>query len=259
MILHRLLRFLIAALVVSGLVSVPVRVAADEVLVFAAASLKTALEQIAPQFKQETGFSVTVSYAASSVLARQIQLGAPAELFISANEDWMDVLQNEGLVDDVSRVNLLGNGLVLIGTLDRMQVGGIDGGYDLQSELGEGYLAMALVDAVPAGIYGKAALQNLGQWDTVRDQVAQTDNVRAALALVATGAAPLGIVYRSDAEVEDRVQIVGVFPAELHPPIVYPAAVTTSAQAGARRFLDYLQTDAAQAVFLEQGFTLPGG
>lgn len=251
-------RFLMAALVLGAVALAPIRAGAEGVLVFAAASLKTALDEIASGYQQQTGQEVTVSYAASSVLARQIQQGAPADLFISANPDWMDVLQNDRLINTATRVDLLGNGLVLIGAADHVPVGEIGSDYDLVSQLNGGYLAMALVDAVPAGIYGKAALQGLGMWDTVQVQVAQTDNVRAALALVAAGAAPLGVVYRSDAKVETRVSVVGTFPANLHPPIIYPAAVTVIAGAEAETFLDYLQTAPAQTMFLEQGFALPG-
>ncbi|WP_299946759.1 molybdate ABC transporter substrate-binding protein [uncultured Ruegeria sp.] len=250
------MRCLIAVLALCALIATPVR--AEGVLVFAAASLKTALDAIAPGFEQETGHKVTVSYAASSVLARQIQVGAPADLFISANQDWMDVLQSEGLIDTASRVDLMSNGLVLIGAPDA-ESAEIEVGFDLITRLDGGYLAMALVDAVPAGIYGKAALQGLGLWNDVQGQIAQTDNVRAALALVATGAAPLGIVYRSDAIAEDRVGVVGTIPPELYPTIVYPAAVTTAAGPDARAFLKYLQGDAAKSEFLRQGFSLPEG
>ncbi|WP_299663056.1 molybdate ABC transporter substrate-binding protein [uncultured Ruegeria sp.] len=250
------MRCLIAVLALCALIATPVR--AEGVLVFAAASLKTALDAIAPGFEQETGHKVTVSYAASSVLARQIQVGAPADLFISANQDWMDVLQSEGLIVTASRVDLMSNGLVLIGAPDA-ESAEVEVGFDLITRLDGGYLAMALVDAVPAGIYGKAALQGLGLWNDVQGQIAQTDNVRAALALVATGAAPLGIVYRSDAIAEDRVGVVGTIPPELYPTIVYPAAVTTAAGPDARAFLTYLQGDAAKSEFLRQGFSLPEG
>ena len=250
------MRCLIAVLALCALIATPIR--AEGVLVFAAASLKTALDAIAPGFEKETGHEVTVSYAASSVLARQIQVGAPADMFISANEDWMDVLQSEGLIDTASRVELMGNGLVLIGAPDAETVE-IEGGFDLITRLDGGYLAMALVDAVPAGIYGKAALQGLDLWNDVQGQIAQTDNVRAALALVATGAAPMGIVYRSDAIAEDRVGVVGTIPPELYPTIVYPAALTTAAGPDARAFLTYLQGDAARSEFLRQGFSLPEG
>lgn len=257
MILSLARRCVIAALALGTLTLAPIRAGAEEVLVFAAASLKNALDEIVPNFEQQTGHEVTVSYAASSVLARQIQLGAPADLFISANVDWMDVLQDQKLIDADSRVDLLGNGLVLIGGAGQDQIGRMQPDIDLSARLGGGHLAMALVDAVPAGIYGKAALQNLGLWEDVQTRIAQTDNVRAALALVAAGAAPLGIVYQSDARVEDRVQVVASFPPDLHPPIIYPAAVTVPGKVEARAFLDHLQSDAAQSVFLEQGFALP--
>ena len=247
-------RCLFTALAFSAFLAAPVR--AERLLVFAAASLKTALDTLAPGFEEQSGQDVTVSYAASSVLARQIQLGAPVDLFISANEDWMDVLQNEGLIDTGSRVDLLSNGLVLIGAPGE-ESAEIGSGFDLAARLDKGYLAMALVDAVPAGIYGKAALQGLDLWEEVQHQIAQADNVRAALALVATGAAPLGIVYRSDARAEERVGIVGVIPAEFHPPIIYPAALTRSAKPEAQAFLTYLQGDTVLAEFLRQGFSLP--
>ncbi len=250
-------RCLIAALAICVVSAAPIRAGAEGVLVFAAASLKTALDTIATRYQEESGQAVTVSYAASSVLARQIQLGAPADLFISANVDWMDVLEQGGQVDAGSRVDLLGNRLVLIGA-QGSNPAGIGPGLDLQARLNGGYLAMALVDAVPAGIYGKSALQTLGLWDSVQGRIAQVDNVRAALALVATGAAPMGIVYRSDAQVEDRVSVVGTFPEDTHDAIIYPAALTIAASPQARAFLDYLQTDAVQAEFQRQGFTLPG-
>ena len=252
-------RILIVTLLLVAVTLAPLRAGADGILVFAAASLKTALDDVADGFQQDTGQSVVISYAASSVLARQIQLGAPADLFISANEAWMDVLEEEEMIDATTRIDLLGNGLVLISTTDRTDIAEKWPEVDLTVALNGGYLAMALVDAVPAGIYGKAALESLGLWQPVRSQTAQTDNVRAALALVATGAAPLGIVYRSDAMVEDRVRVVAEFPPDLHPPIVYPAAVTANGSKPARDFLEYLQSQAALAVFEKQGFALPNG
>ncbi|WP_170414731.1 molybdate ABC transporter substrate-binding protein [Ruegeria atlantica] len=248
-----------AALVLGALTLAPLRAGAEGVLVFAAASLKNALDEIASDFEQETGQVVTVSYAASSVLARQIQLGAPADLFISANVDWMNVLQDQGLIDAASRVDLLGNGLVLVAGGEGDDIGEMRTEDALASVLDGGYLAMALVDAVPAGIYGKAALESLGLWQRVQGQVAQTDNVRAALALVATGAAPLGIVYRSDAQVDGRVRVVVEFSPDLHPPIVYPAAETKTGNDTAQAFLNHLQSQAARAVFEKQGFSLPNG
>jgi len=249
--------FAVAALCVA--IATPVRVAADEMLVFAASSLKTALDRIVPEFEQAAGHQVTVSYAASSVLARQIQMGAPADLFISANIDWMDALEQSGHIQPASRIDLVGNSLVLIGTPDHDDVGQITAEFDLAGHLGAGYLAMGLVDAVPAGVYGKAALQHLGLWDGVKDRVAQADNARAALALVATGAAPMGIVYGTDARIEDRVTVIGTFPPSAHPPIVYPAALTANAGPAAAQLLDFLRGQTATAEFLMQGFSLPGG
>ncbi len=251
-------RTVFASMVLIAVLLAPIRAGAEGILVFAAASLKTALDEIALDYTQQTGVDVIVSYAASSVLARQIQLGAPADVFISANRDWMDALQGGGWIDPKSRVDLLANGLVLIGPADRASDGQLAPGYDLSGQLAGGYLAMALVDAVPAGIYGKEALRTLGLWDAVQGQVAQSDNVRAALALVATGAAPLGVVYRSDAIAETRVGVVGTIPSEAHQPIVYPAALTGAANKDAAGFLDYLQTKDAEVVFLNQGFALPG-
>ncbi|MBY6083392.1 molybdate ABC transporter substrate-binding protein [Ruegeria arenilitoris] len=252
-------RRLVAVAALCGALVAPVRVAAAEVLVFAAASLKTALDQITPEFEAATGQQVTVSFAASSVLARQIQMGAPADLFISANTAWMDVLERNGDIDPASRVDLVGNGLVLIVRAGQPGVQTLTPDFDLRGQLKGGYLAMALVDAVPAGIYGKAALTALGLWDDVQDQVAQADNVRAALALVASGAAPMGVVYRSDAQAEARVDVVGVFPEGTHPVIVYPAALTATARPEAQVFLDYLQSEPATGIFKAQGFTLPRG
>lgn len=249
--------FAVVALCVA--LAAPVRATADEVLVFAASSLKTALDRIVLQFERTSGHQVTVSYAASSVLARQIQLGAPADLFISANIEWMNALEQSGHIQPASRIDLVGNSLVLIGTPDHDAVGQITDEFDLAGRLDAGYLAMGLVDAVPAGVYGKAALENLGLWDGVKDKVAQADNARAALALVATGAAPMGIVYGTDARIEGRVAVVGAFPASAHPPIVYPAALTAHAGPAAAQLLDFLRSDTATVEFLMQGFTLPGG
>ncbi len=254
---HSPRRFLVAALVLGACFLAPLRAGADGILVFAAASLKTALDEVSTAYQRETGNDVTISYAASSVLARQLQQGAPADLFISANEDWMDVLQKDDVVKPETRVALLGNGLVLIGAAPQTHIGEVSAVYDLAEHLEGGFLAMALVDAVPAGIYGKAALQSLGLWDAVQRQVAQTDNVRAALALVATGAAPMGIVYRTDAQADARVGIVGSFPEDSHPPIIYPVAETSFSNPEAQNFLTFLQSEFASDVFKGQGFSLP--
>ncbi|MDF1609441.1 molybdate ABC transporter substrate-binding protein [Hoeflea sp. YIM 152468] len=249
-----LARPLAGALLLASLL-MPVAAQADDVLVFAAASLKTALDQVATEWGGRTGRSVTVSYAGSSSLARQIEQGAPADLFISASVDWMDYLQSAELIRPETRIDLLGNSLVLIahgrdaGRID------LEAGADLAGLLGDQRLAMALVESVPAGIYGKAALTSLGQWDAVKEKVAQTDNVRAALALVSSGEAPFGIVYASDAVAEDTVSVIAVFAQTSHVPIIYPAALTASSSApDALLFLEALSGPAAADMFRAQGF-----
>lgn len=232
---------------------------AENVTVFAAASLKNALDQVAASYTEETGNQVTISYAGSNQLAQQIIQGAPADIFISANEKWMDEVEKAGLVADDLRHDLLGNALVLIAHDKDAETLSEDAmmNLDLPAMLGDEKLAMALVDAVPAGQYGKAALQALGQWDAVAPNVAQADNVRAALALVATGEAPYGIVYATDAVAEDNVAVIGAFPADSYPPIIYPAALTTVAADDAdRAFYDALSSDQAATVFQDQGFTV---
>ncbi|MDB6179855.1 molybdate ABC transporter substrate-binding protein [Paracoccus fistulariae] len=245
----------IAALALTAL---PARAEDGAVTVFAAASLKTALDQIAAEFGAKTGGQVTISYAGSNQLARQIIQGAPADIYLSANARWMDEVENAGLVADGTRQDLLGNRLVLIAhgkanVLNDDQMRDLD----LPAMLGDEKLAMALVDAVPAGQYGKAALESLGLWDDVAPHVAQADNVRAALALVATGEAPLGIVYATDAAAEDDVSVIGEFPADSHPPITYPVALTRMAQDPAdRAFYDLLSSPQAATIFEAAGFTV---
>jgi len=226
---------------------------ADNVTVFAAASLKEALDDIAAGFHEATDHTATVVLAGSSVLARQIRQGAPADVFISASPDWMDDLEREGLLVADTRFDLVGNTLVLIAHDSDASPVTADPGRDLAGLLGTGRLAMALVDAVPAGIYGKAALTSLGLWDEAAPRVAQADNVRAALALVATGEAPLGIVYATDAAAERRVSVVATFPESSHPPIVYPVAAITDTEAAAS-MLAYLRSDAAREAFARHGF-----
>lgn len=226
---------------------------ADEITIFAAASLKDALDKIATEWQGSHDDTVVISYAGSSKLAKQIQAGAPADLFISASTDWMDQVQQSGDIDAATRRDLLGNTLVLVGTGTPAQASV----QDLPQLLGQGKLAMALVDSVPAGQYGKASLTKLGMWDKVQGQVAQADDVRAALKLVATGEAPLGIVYGSDAVAEKDVGVIATFPADSHPPITYPAAVTKLADTPqAKLFLDSLASDPAKSIFEAQGFTV---
>lgn len=244
-------------LALAALFAAPSR--AEEVVVFAAASLKTALDEIAPGFAEETGHRMVVSHAGSSQLARQILLGAPADVFLSANSAWMDELEAAGRLVPGTRADLLGNALVLVAAGEDAAPVDLLDPTALPDRLGTGRLALALVDAVPAGIYGRAALSSLGLWDAVAPRVAQTDNVRAALALVATGAAPFGVVYLSDAVAEPRVQIVARFPEDSHPPIVYPVALVAGHDGpGARALLDHLTTPAARAIFEAQGFTPAG-
>ena len=243
------------ALVLALLVSTPAM--ADDVTVFAAASLKTALDPIAEVWSAETGHRVTISYGGTSTLAKQIEAGAPADMFIAASVDWMDHVQAADVMAQGGRVDLLANTLVLVGG------GGGGGGgggaislADLPARLGDGKLSMAFVDAVPAGQYGKAALQSMGLWGAVETRVVQSENVRSALAFVARGEAVFGVVYGSDAVAEPGVTVVAAFPENSHPPIIYPAALTAQAGEAAAAFLTALQMPAADAVFVDNGFTL---
>jgi molybdate transport system substrate-binding protein len=233
-----------------------------DVLVFAAASLKNALDQVATQWQRETGKKVTISYAASNTLIKQIEQGAPADIFVSADLDWMDYGQQKNLIKPDSRSNLLGNRLVLIAPKDSTLNVSMQPGVDIAALLKGGRLAMGNVDAVPAGKYGKAALEKLGAWDAVKDKTAQAESVRAALVFVSRGEAPLGIVYQTDAAADPAVKIVGTFPENTHPPIVYPMALTKeSTNPDAQALLTYIRSSAARAAFERQGFTVlaPGG
>lgn len=230
-------------------------------VVFAAASLKTALDEVNAAWAAEGHGSVTLSYAASSALAKQIESGAPADLFASADRAWMDYLAERRLIRAQSRVELLGNELVLVAPAGSNASTEIASGFPLRTLLGGGKLAMANVESVPAGKYGRDALRKLGVWDDVQSQVAQAENVRAALLLVSRGEAPLGIVYRTDAVSDPNVRIVGTFPADSHEPIVYPFALTADAKSkDAEAFLAFLKTETAGALFAKQGFRiLPAG
>ncbi|SDE49696.1 molybdate ABC transporter substrate-binding protein [Limimaricola pyoseonensis] len=228
-----------------------------ETLVFAAASLGGPLDRAVAAWEAQGGAPVTVSYAGSSALARQIAAGAPADLFVSASPEWMDAVEAEGLVVTGSRRDLLGNALVLVSGESAAEPVEIGPDLDLAAMLKGGRLAMALVEAVPAGQYGRAALENLGLWDGVAPRVAQSENVRAALALVASGAAPLGVVYATDAVAEPRVTVIGRFPADSHPPIRYPAALIEGAEDEAAGLLDFLSGPEAGAIFAEAGFAVP--
>lgn len=231
---------------------------AEEVRVYAAASLKEALDAQARRFETQSPHRIVAVYAASSALARQIAAGAPADLFISADEPWMDDVERRGRVQPGSRVALLSNTLVLVAPTASPVALRIAPGFALAAALGKAPLAMAEPEAVPAGRYGKAALERLGVWTSVAPRVVRGENVRTALNFVARGEAALGIVYGSDARAEPRVRVVDVFPPDTHPPIVYPAAlVAGSAAAGpARAFLDFLRSPAAQAAWTAHGFRL---
>jgi len=242
----------------AAVVPLSARAQSGGLVIFAAASLKNALDEIAAAWSKETGKPVPkISYAASSALAKQMEQGAPAALFISADIDWMDYVDKKGLIKRDTRVNLLGNKIVLIAPKDSSVALDIKPGLDLAKALAGGKLSMANVDAVPAGKYGKAALEKLGAWQGVKDKIAQAENVRAALLLVARGEAPLGIVYSTDAAAESNVKIVGIFPQDSYPPVIYPAAETKEAKtADAKLFLDYLKSSKARAAFEKQGFTV---
>jgi len=231
---------------------------ATTVTVFAAASLREALDAQSRRFEAQTGNTVVVSYAGSNALARQIEAGAPANVFISADLDWMDDVERHGLVAPGSRVNLLANALVLIEPAQGASSLRIAPGFALAAALGEGKLAMADPGSVPAGRYGKEALQSLGVWGGVERRVVRADNVRAALLLVARAEAPFGIVYRTDALAERRVRIVDSFPPSSHAPIVYPAGrISGRDTAVAKAFLDFLASPAAKPIWERYGFALP--
>ena len=235
---------------------------AQDVVVFAAASLTNALDEAAKLFERQGGAHAKISYAASSTLAKQIESGAPADLFISADLDWMNYLEQRHLIRPATRRNLLGNRLVLIAPADSDVHIEIKPGFDLAALLKGGRLAMADADSVPAGKYGKAALEKLGVWNSARSAVAPAENVRAALLFVARRETPLGIVYATDAAADPSVKIVGVFPEDTHPPIVYPAALTAdSKNPSAGRLLDFLASPAVKPIFEKEGFTVlaPGG
>lgn len=226
------------------------------VTVFAAASMTDALGRAAAAWEKTSGNSVTLSFAASSTLARQIDQGARADMFVSADTAWMDFLQKNGRLMAGTRENLLGNSLVLIAA-PGVTAPVIRPGFDLVGALKGGRLALADPASVPAGKYARAALTALHVWDAVSSHVARAENVRVALEYVARGEAPLGIVYATDARVQPKVRVAGTFPAASHPPIIYPVALTKDADPAARAFLAYLKTPPARAIFQAAGFSVP--
>jgi molybdate transport system substrate-binding protein len=251
---RHVLAAIVAALAVAGL---PPAASAQEksITVFAAASMKNALDEVDDLFTKQSGIKVVASFAASSALMKQIEQGAPADVFLSADIDWMDYGVKHNLIKTDTRQDLLGNRLVLIAPKDsKIANVNIAPGFDLAALAGSGRIATGDVRAVPAGLYAKAALEKLGIWSTVESKMAMAENVRAALVLVARGEAPLGIVYETDAKIDPGVKIVGVFPEDSHPPIVYPVAMTKGAKPDAAQYLAFLTTPAARAVFERYGF-----
>ncbi len=252
--MHRLTAFLFA-LVLCGYLSSPVAAEDQTLTVFAAASMKNALDDVDTAFTTKTGVKVSASYAASSTLAKQIEQGAPADIFISADTDWMDYAVGKKTINEASRINLLGNSIVLIAPKDsKIDNVPIGPGFDLAKLAGDGRIATGDVKAVPVGKYAKAALEKLGAWQAAEPKFAMAESVRAALTLVARSEAVLGIVYSTDAKVEPGVKIVGTFPADAHPPIIYPVAATATAKAGAADYLAFLRSQAAKAIFEKYGF-----
>lgn len=231
--------------------------AAERIVVFAAASLKEALDAAARSFEAASGHTVVVSYAASSALARQIEAGAPASVFLSADTDWTDHVQSKGLALPGTRRDVLSNQLVLVAPASSAVQVRLAPGVDLSAALGTRRIALANPAAVPAGKYARAALANLGAWSAIEGKVAAAENVRAALALVARGEAPLGVVYRTDAVAEKAVRIVDAFPPTSHPRIVYPLVRLKGSSSAAAAFSDYIAGPEARPIFTRFGFATP--
>jgi molybdate transport system substrate-binding protein len=254
--MYRLAGAFFTLTVLFGSLSAPVSAQDKTVTVFAAASMKNALDDIDSAYTAKTGIKVVASYAASSVLAKQIEQGAPADIFVSADTDWMDYLAKRNAVNEATRTNLLGNSIVLIAPKDsgigKVTIGP---GFDLAKLAGSGRIATGDVSAVPVGKYAKAALEKFGAWQAAEPKFAMAESVRAALTLVARGEAALGIVYATDALIEPDVKIIGAFPADSHPPIIYPVAATTTARPEANSYLAFLRSSTAQAIFEKYGFS----
>ena len=255
--MHRLagLSFL-ALTILFGSIWSPAQAQDKSLTVFAAASMKNALDDVDAAYTAKTGVKISASYAASSALAKQIEQGAPADIFVSADTDWMDYATAKKNINETTRVNLLGNSIVLIAPkdskIDRVAIGP---GFDLSKLAGDGKIATGDVKAVPVGKYAQAALEKLGAWQAAAPKFAMAESVRSALALVARGEAVLGIVYSTDAKVEPGVKIVGTFPADSHPAIIYPVAATSTAKPDATGYLAFLKTSAAKAIFEKYGFS----
>lgn len=234
----------------------PAQAQEQTLIVFAAASLRNAIDEVNVEFAKASGVRVVVSYAATSALVRQMEQGAPANIFLSADLEWMEYAAQKGLIAPASRIDVLGNRLVLIapkesplGTLV------IDRGLELGKLVGDGRMATGDVRAVPSGKYAKAALESLALWEHVQGKLAMVENVRAALMLVGRGETPLGVVYATDAQGEPNVKVLGTFPENSHPPIIYPAAATRDAKPAAAQYLIFLRSPAAGRIFERHGFT----
>jgi molybdate transport system substrate-binding protein len=247
------MKFLTTLILALGLT----RAATAETLIFAAASLTEALTEIASAYEKTGAAKPVFSFASSSTLAKQIENKAPAAIFISADEQWMDYVAQRNLITPDSRVGLLGNWIVLVSTASDPLVLTIDKNFALAAALKGGKLALADPDSVPAGRYAKAALENLGVWSSVEAAVVRAENVRAALTFVERGEAKAGVVYATDAALAKNIRVVGVFPPESHPPIVYPAAlVGANPDAEAKAFFAFMTSDAAKAIYRRYGFTV---
>ena len=254
--MHRLARYFFVLSILLGSALPPALAQEKSLTVFAAASMKNALDDIDAAYSAKTGVKIVASYAASSALAKQIEQGAPADVFVSADTDWMDYAIAKKTINEPTRVNLLGNSIVLIAPKDsKIDNVAIGPGFDLSKLAGDGKIATADVKSVPVGKYAKASLEKLGAWTAAEPKFAMTENVRAALALVARGEAVLGIVYATDAKVEPGVKIVGTFPADSHSAIVYPVAATAVAKPEAADYLAFLRSSVAKTIFEKYGFT----
>jgi molybdate transport system substrate-binding protein len=253
--MHRLAGLFVALSILFGSAHSPALAQDKTLTVFAAASMKNALDDIDAAYTAKTGVKVVASYAASSALAKQIEQGAPADIFASADIDWMDYAIGKKNINEPTRTNLLGNTIVLIApkdsTVDNVTIGP---GFDLSKLAGDGKIATGDVKSVPVGKYAKAALEKLGAWSAAEPKFAMAESVRAALTLVSRGEAALGIVYSTDAKVDPGVKIVGTFPADSHPAIIYPVAATTTAKSEAADYLVFLRSSAAKAIFEKYGF-----
>jgi molybdate transport system substrate-binding protein len=254
-------RFVFAAILsllvgAAGVLGTSAQAREKSLTVFAAASMKNALDDVDAAYTKKTGVKVLVSYAASSALMKQIEQGAPADVFVSADLDWMDYGSKKKVIKDDTRVNLLGNKIVLIAPKDsKINHVDIGQGFDLAKLAGDGRVTTGDVKSVPVGKYAKAALEKLGAWKAVEPKMAMAESVRAALALVARGEAVLGIVYETDAKIEPKVKIVGAFPEDSHPPIIYPVAATAAAKGDTAGYIAFLRSPDAKTIFEKYGFT----